>query len=44
VKAKDRAALVNFLQGRAISHASDEVGADSLKPTQGEFLPGKVRQ
>lgn len=44
IKAEHRGAMVNFLAARGIKHQAEEVGADSLKPTQAEFSPGKVRK
>ena len=44
VKAEHRGALVNFLNARGITHEQEEVPASSLKPTQAEFSPEKVRQ
>lgn len=42
VKAEHRGALVQFLKGRGIEHASEEVDAKTLKATQAEFSPAKV--
>lgn len=39
----NRAAMVNFLKARGIASAEETVQADSLKPTQAEFSPEKVR-
>ena len=44
VSAEHRGALVNFLNARGIEHSTEEVLADSLKPTQGEFSPARVRK
>ncbi len=44
IKAEHRGALVNFLNARGITHETDEVAADTLKPTQAEFSPAKVKQ
>jgi hypothetical protein len=44
IKAEHRGALVRFLNARGVEHQSEEVPADSLKPTQGEFSPRKVKQ
>lgn len=42
IKAEHRGAMVNFLKARGIESQQAEVAADSLKPTQAEFSPGKV--
>jgi phage gp29-like protein len=39
----NRAAMVNFLKARGIASNEETVQADSLKPTQIEFSPEKVR-
>lgn len=44
IKAENRGAMVNFMKARDISHEQDEVAASSLKPTQQEFSPGKVKK
>ncbi|ALS32687.1 hypothetical protein PTRA_a1480 [Pseudoalteromonas translucida KMM 520] len=44
IKAENRGALVNFMKARDISHEQDEVAAASLKPTQQEFSPAKVKK
>lgn len=44
IKAEHRGALTNFLKARGITVDSEEVPADSLKPTQAEFSPRKVQQ
>lgn len=44
IKAEHRGALVQFLKGKGIAHSAEEVPADSLKPTQAEFSPQKVRR
>lgn len=44
IRAEHRGALVNYLNARGIGHDSEQVPADSLKPTQAEFAPGKVRK
>ncbi|MBE0418567.1 hypothetical protein EI165_00335 [Pseudoalteromonas nigrifaciens] len=44
IKAENRGAMVNFMKARDISHEQDEVSASSLKPTQQEFSPGKVKK
>lgn len=44
IKAEHRGAMVNFLKARDISSEQETVPADSLKPTQAEFAPGKVEK
>jgi hypothetical protein len=44
VKAEHRGALVQFLGARGIAHEADEVDPNTLKPTQAEFSPRKVKQ
>jgi hypothetical protein len=45
VKAEHRGALVNFLNARGVEHEADtEVDPATLKPTQAEFSPQKVRK
>lgn len=44
IKAENRGAMVNFMKARDISHEQDEVAAGSLKPTQQEFSPAKVKK
>lgn len=44
IKAENRGAMVNFMNARDISHEQGEVPASSLKPTQQEFSPAKVKQ
>ena len=43
VDAEHRGALVNFLAARGVAADQETVAADSLKPTQREFEPGKVK-
>jgi hypothetical protein len=43
IGAEHRGALVNFLAARGVERESDEVPADSLKPTQAEFSQKKVQ-
>ena len=43
ISAEHRGALVQFLKSRGIQHSTEEVGADTLKPTQAEFSPKKVQ-
>ncbi|MBX9905503.1 MAG: hypothetical protein K2Y31_14210 [Burkholderiales bacterium] len=42
VKAEHRGALVNFLKGRGITSAKEEVAPSTLKATQAEYSPAKV--
>lgn len=44
IKAEHRGAMVNFLNARGVQHESKEIPAKTLKPTQAEFSPKKVRQ
>lgn len=44
IKAEHRGAMVNFMNARGVSHTAEEVSADSLRPTQAEFSPEKVRR
>lgn len=44
IKAEHRGAMVNFLKGRFISSEKESVAANTLKPTQTEFSPAKVKQ
>lgn len=44
IKAEHRGAMTQFLAARGIAHEADEVDASTLKPTQAEFSPGKVRK
>jgi len=44
VKAESRGAMVNFMKARDIDSEKDEVPAQSLKPTQQEFSPAKVKK
>jgi hypothetical protein len=44
IKAENRGAMVNFMNARDIKHEADEVKADTLKPTQQEFSPEKVKK
>ena len=43
IAAGHRGALVSFLKARGVSAQTEEVPAETLKPTQGEFSPQKVR-
>lgn len=44
IKAEHRGALVNFLNARGVVSTQEEVPASSLKPTQQEFSPAKVKK
>lgn len=44
IKAEHRGALTQYLKGQGLSHTMETVPASSLKPTQAEFSPAKVRQ
>lgn len=44
IKAENRGAMVNFMKARDIDNEKDEVQASSLKPTQQEFSPAKVKK
>jgi len=44
VKAENRGALVQFLKARGIESAEDNILPGSLKPTQAEFSPAKVKK
>ncbi|MDN3390849.1 hypothetical protein [Pseudoalteromonas sp. APC 3691] len=44
IKAENRGAMVNFMKARDIGNEKDEVQASSLKPTQQEFSPAKVKK
>lgn len=44
IKAEHRGAMTNFMNARGIAHAEETVPAASLKPTQAEFSPARVRQ
>ncbi len=43
IQSRHRGAMVQFLAARGIRHEQDEVPAASLRPTQAEFSPRKVR-
>jgi len=42
IKGEHRGALIQFLQGRGISHKTEEVPSAELKPTQAEFSTKKA--
>ena len=44
IKSEYRGAMVNFMNAKGVDHVKDEVPAGSLKPTQAEFSPDKVKK
>jgi hypothetical protein len=44
IKAEHRGAMTNFMNARGVQHQLEEVAPDSLKPTQLEFSPAKVKK
>ncbi|MFL6285713.1 MAG: hypothetical protein ACJ74Q_21455 [Pyrinomonadaceae bacterium] len=44
VKSVHRGAMVQFLKGRGVSHTQEEVPAGSLRPSQAEYSPEKVKR
>lgn len=44
IKAEHRGAMTNFMNARGVEHRQEVVPADSLKPTQAEFSPSKVKK
>lgn len=44
IKSEHRGAMTNFLAARGVTGAAETVEASSLKPTQREFSPDKVKQ
>lgn len=44
VPSESRGALVNFLESKGITATTETVSADSLKPTQAEYSPKKVKK
>lgn len=44
IKAEHRGAMTQFMKARGVTHQQETVPADSLRPTQAEFSPGKVRK
>lgn len=44
VKSEHRGAMTNFLAARGVTGTAETVEASSLKPTQREFSPAKVKQ
>jgi hypothetical protein len=44
IKGEHRGAMVQFLQGRGISHTQEEIAPDALKPSQAEYSPEKVER
>jgi hypothetical protein len=44
IKSEHRGALVQFLKGRGITHAQEEVAPNLLRPSQAEFSTAKVEK
>jgi hypothetical protein len=44
IKAEHRGAMTQFMNARGVTHTQEEVPADSLRPTQAEFSPAKVKK
>lgn len=44
IKAEHRGAMTQFMNARGVKHKVEQVRADSLKPTQAEFSPAKVKK
>jgi len=44
IKAEHRGAMTQFMNARGVQHTQEEVAANSLKPTQAEFSPAKVKK
>lgn len=44
IQAEHRGAMVNFLAARGVQSTQEEVAPESLRPTQAEFSPDKVRR
>ena len=44
IKAEHRGAMVNFMNARGVAHQEETLPAGSLKPTQAEFSPEKVKK
>ncbi len=42
VKSTERGALIQFLKAKGIEYTSEEVAADTLKPTQAEYAKSKI--
>lgn len=43
IKGDHRGAFIQYLSGKGVTHKNIEVPADSIKPTQAEFSPEKVK-
>ncbi|MER2492325.1 LPD38 domain-containing protein [Catenovulum sediminis] len=44
IKAEHRGSMVQFMKGKGVDHSNGTVAANSLKPTQLEFSPPKVKK
>lgn len=44
IKAEHRGAMTQFMSARGVKHKAESVRADSIKPTQAEFSPAKVKK
>jgi hypothetical protein len=44
IRSEHRGAMVNFLRGRGIAHTRETVPAGSLRPSQAEYSPEKVKK
>ncbi|MCW1885524.1 LPD5 domain-containing protein [Luteolibacter flavescens] len=44
IRAEDRSALVQFLRARGVAYATEDVLPGTLRPTQAEYSPAKVRK
>lgn len=44
IKSEHRGAMVQYLKGRGITHAQEEVVPSTLKPSQAEYSPAKVEK
>jgi hypothetical protein len=44
IKGEHRGAMVQFLKGRGIAHTQEDVPAGSLRPSQAEYSPEKVKR
>lgn len=44
IKAEHRGAMTQFMKARGVMHQRETVAADSLRPTQAEFSPAKVKK
>lgn len=44
IKSEHRGAMVQFLKGRGITHTQEQVAPDTLKPSQADWSPEKVKK